>query len=173
LKFDEHQRPKKERELDQEEARPAPIVLKPIATVKNEIKEMGKRCWKEIVSEIVFNPGFEGAMDGLDDFSHIIVLFWMHRSHAWESSMSKTHPQGRPDLPLVGVFATRSPVRPNPLGVAVVKLLERRGNVLRVVGLDAIDGTPVVDIKAYFPSDAAAQATVPDWVHKLHHLDTK
>ncbi len=158
--------------MHQEEARPAPIVLKPIATVRNDIKAMGTRHWKEIVSEIVFNPGYEGAIDGLEDFSHIIVLFWMHRAPAWDNSMSKTHPQMRRDLPLVGILATRSPVRPNPIGVAVVKLLKRSGNILKVAGLDAIDGTPVVDIKAYFPIDEAAQARVPDWVHKLRHLDT-
>ena len=158
--------------MHQEEAIPTPIVLEPIATVKNEIKEMGMHCWKDIVSEIVFNRDFESAMEGLEDFSHMIVIFWMHRSPAWNMSMSKTHPQRRQDLPLVGVFATRSPVRPNPLGIAVVKLLERRGNVLKVMGLDAIDGTPVVDIKAYFPSDAVALSRVPDWVHKLHHTDT-
>lgn len=151
----------------------APIVLRPIATVKNDVKEVGKRDWAQVVSELVFDASSKDAMDGLEDFSHIIVLFWMHRSPAWECSMSKTHPQMRPDLPLIGVLATRSPVRPNPLGLAVVRLLERRGNVLRVEGLDAIDGTPVVDIKPYLPNDSAAQARVPDWVHKLHQSDTK
>lgn len=145
----------------------APIALRPIATVKNNVKEARKRDWAQVVSELVFNPGFEDAMDGLEDFSHIIVLFWMHRSPSWERSMSKIHPQMRPDLPLVGVLATRSPVRPNPLGMAVVRLLERRGNLLKVIGLDAIDGTPVVDIKPYFPKDPAAPARVPNWVHKL------
>ncbi len=145
----------------------APIVLKPIATVKNSVREIGKRGWAEVVSELVFDPSFEDAMDGLEDFSHIVVLYWMHRSPAWERSMSKTHPQMRPDLPLVGVLATRSPVRPNPLGMRVVRLLERRGNMLKVIGLDAIDGTPVVDIKPYLPSDLAAQARTPDWVQKL------
>ena len=145
----------------------APIALRPIATVKNNVKEARKRDWAQLVSELVFDPSFEDAMDGLEDFSHIIVLFWMHRSPSWERSMSKIHPQMRPDLPLVGVLATRSPVRPNPLGMAVVRLLERRGNLLKVIGLDAIDGTPVVDIKPYFPKDPAAPARVPDWVHKL------
>jgi len=153
--------------LSPERENQAPIAIRPIATVKNNVKEVGKRDWAQVVSELVFNPGFEDAMDGLEDFSHIIVLFWMHRSPAWERSMSKTHPQMRPDLPLVGVLATRSPVRPNPLGMAVVRLMERRGNLLKVIGLDAIDGSPVVDIKPYLPKDPAAQATVPNWVHKL------
>ena len=147
-----------------------PIVLKPIARVKNNIQEKRKHHWGQVVSELVFDPSFEDALDGLEEFSHVIVIFYMHRSQAWEHSMSKTHPQMRPELPLVGVFATRSPVRPNPLGMTVVRLLERKGNVLRVIGLDALDNTPVVDIKGYFSSDSAAEAQVPAWVHKLHQL---
>ena len=144
-----------------------PITLTPIARVKNEVKETGMRCWKEVVSEIVFEPGYEDALDNLDDFSHIVVIFWMDRSPSWDPAASKIHPQMRQELPLVGVFATRSPVRPNPLGMSIVKLLERKGNVLRVMGLDAINGTPVVDIKTYFPGDSVPDIKVPDWVYKL------
>ena len=143
------------------------VVLKPIARVRNEVKDTGKRDWDETVSEIVFNTGFEDALDGLEEFSHIVVLFWMHRSPVGESLVIKTHPQMRSDLPLVGVLATRSPVRPNPLGMTVVRLLERERNILKVTGLDAIDGTPVVDVKPYLPGDAPARAKVPDWVHRL------
>jgi tRNA-Thr(GGU) m(6)t(6)A37 methyltransferase TsaA len=144
-----------------------PIVLKPIARVRNDVKEIGMRCWKDTVSEIVFESDYVDALDNLDTFSHIIVIFWMHRSPEWDRSRSRIHPQRRQDLPLVGVFATRSPVRPNPLGMAIVKLLERNGNVLKVAGLDAIDGTPVVDIKTYFPGDAVGRIQVPDWVRRL------
>jgi tRNA-Thr(GGU) m(6)t(6)A37 methyltransferase TsaA len=77
------------------------------------------------------------------------------------------HPKRNQNLPLVGVFATRSPVRPNPMGMATVKLLEHRDNVLKVIGLDAIDGTPVLDIKPYIPgSDSPAAARTPDWLSK-------
>jgi len=144
------------------------IVLKPVARVKNDIKEVKRRSWKEIHSEIIMEPGFESAIDGLEEFSHIVVLVWLHRSPQWEPSMSRIRPQMRPELPLVGIFATRSPVRPNPLGLAVVRLVERKGNILRVVGLDAIDGTPVLDIKPYFPGDNDNAAKVPEWVPKLH-----
>lgn len=145
----------------------APMVLKPIATVRNDVTETGRRDWAHVVSEIVVEPAYVEALDGLDDFSHIVVLFWMHRSPTGRDVPNKTHPQMRPDLPLVGVFATRSPVRPNPLGMTVAKLLERRANVIRVMGLDAVDGTPVVDIKPYLPDEAAADARVPDWIRKL------
>ena len=147
---------------------PPEIVLRPVARVKNEIKEVKRRSWKQVHSEIVLEPGFENTADGLEDFSHIIVLAWFHRSPEWDASSPKIHPQMRPELPLVGIFATRSPIRPNPIAMSVVRLLERKGNVLHVVGLDAIDGTPVLDIKPYFPGDAGREAAAPDWVNKLH-----
>jgi len=155
--------------LNQARKKQSPVVLKPIGTVKNEVKEIGKHGWDQIVSEIVVRPDLSDALDGLEEFSHIVVIFWMHLSPSGESTPHKTHPQMRPDLPLVGVLATRSPVRPNPVGISVVKLLERRDNILKVMGLDAIDGTPVVDIKPYLPRDAVSQIKGPDWVHKLHN----
>ena len=155
------------RETDHEPS----IVLKPIARVKNSIKDPGKHDWPGLESKIVFSPGFDDALDGLEDFSHIIVLFWMHRSPAWDRATSKVHPQRRPELPLVGVLATHSPLRPNPLGMTTVRLLERKGNVLKVIGLDAIDGTPVVDIKPSLPGDEAVQTRVPDWVFKLRRYN--
>jgi tRNA-Thr(GGU) m(6)t(6)A37 methyltransferase TsaA len=77
----------------------------------------------------------------------------------------KIHPRGRQELPLLGLFATRTPNRPNPVGKAMVRLLQRRGNILRVEGLDAIDGTPVIDIKPYIPGyDSVTNAKVPPWI---------
>jgi tRNA-Thr(GGU) m(6)t(6)A37 methyltransferase TsaA len=147
------------------------IALEPIAMVKNDIKEMGRRDWDKVISQLVFRPDFEDALEGLKEFSHIIVLFVFHLSPSGESAAHKIHPQMRPDLPLVGVFATRSPVRPNPLGMAVVELRGHMKNILIVTGLDALDGTPIVDVKPYLPGDSVAQIKVPDWVHKLHQTD--
>ena len=117
--------------------------------------------------------GFEEALEGIEEFSHITVLFWMHQSPVWDASTSKIHPQRRADLPLVGVLATHSPFRPNPLGLTTVRLLEREGSTLRVVGLDAIDGTPVVDIKPRLPEDETVPERVPDWVPKLRQYDNR
>jgi tRNA (adenine37-N6)-methyltransferase len=149
----------------------AAMALEPIAMVKNDVKEMGRRDWDQVVSQLIFRPDFEDALEGLKEFSHLIVLFWFHLSPSGQSAAHKTHPQMRPDLPLVGVFATRSPVRPNPLGMAVVKLMDQIKNVLIVTGLDALDGTPIVDIKPYLPGDSVAKIKVPDWVHKLRQCD--
>jgi tRNA-Thr(GGU) m(6)t(6)A37 methyltransferase TsaA len=141
------------------------MTLKAIGIVRNEIKQPIRHGWREIVSEIVVNSNLTEALDGLDDFSHIIVFYWMHRLPAGKRLSLKVHPMGKSELPLVGRFATRSPSRPNPVGQATVRLLERRGNVLKVKGLDAIDGTPVIDIKPYLPGyDSATDAKVPPWM---------
>lgn len=143
------------------------ITLKPIGRVRNEVKKSMRYGWEEVVSELVLAPDLSGALEGLEGFSHIIVLFWMHGLSPQERQLTKVHPQRREDLPLVGVFATRSPARPNPIGVAVARLLGREGNVLRVKGLDALDGTPILDIKPYLPGDSVAETGVPEWVSKL------
>lgn len=123
--------------------------------------------WGEIVSEIIVNSNLTEALDNLDEFSHIIVLYWMHQLPAGKQLPLKVHPMGKSELPLVGRFATRSPSRPNPVGQATVRLLERQANVLKVKGLDAIDGTPVIDIKPYLPGyDSADDAKVPLWIAK-------
>ena len=139
--------------------------LKAIGIVRNEIKQPLRHGWREIVSEIVVNSNLTEALDNLDEFSHIIVLYWMHQLPAGKPLTLKVHPMGKSELPLVGRFATRSPSRPNPVGQATVKLLERRGNILKVKGLDAIDGTPVIDIKPYIPGyDSVTDAKAPPWI---------
>jgi len=144
------------------------INLKAIGTVRNEVKQPGRQDWEKVVSDIVVDSRLTEALDGLEEFSHIIVLYWMHQVATTGELPTKIHPKGRQELPLVGLFATRSPHRPNPVGKTTVKLLQRQGNILRVEGLDAIDGTPVIDIKPYLPGyDSAANAKVPPWITKL------
>lgn len=141
------------------------ISLKPIGYVRNEAKEPRRREWDKVTSDLVIDPDLAECIEGLEEFSHIIVVFWIHESG--DSFPRKVHPQGRADLPLSGVLSTRAPHRPNPLGLKVVKLLARRQNLLKVVGLDAIDGSPILDIKPYVPSDSIPDAKYPDWVSKL------
>jgi len=143
-------------------------VFRPIGVVRNEIKEPRRRGWEKVASEIVVDESLAEGLDGLEEYSHVLVVFWMHKVPRTHQPVTKIHPQGRADLPLIGLFATRSPYRPNPVGVSAPRLVERRGNVLSVVGLDAIDGTPVLDIKPYLPHlDAPADYRGPDWVNKL------
>jgi len=144
------------------------IVIRPIGIVRSEVKEQKAGGWAEVTSEIAIKEELAECLEGLEDFSHIIVVYWMHRVPAGERPPSKVHPRGRADLPLVGLFATRAPHRPNPLGVCVARLEQRKGNILQVVGLDAIDGTPVVDIKPYMPRlDSPPDVRVAGWAKKL------
>lgn len=143
------------------------ISLTPIGIVKNTIKEPGKYEQQTAVSEIIVNEDLKEALDHIEEFSHIIVLYWMHKVTPSRRLTMKVHPMGRQDLPLVGVLSSRSPARPNPIGVVTVKLLEHHDNVLKVTGLDAVDGTPVLDIKPYIPGyDSPAKAETPSWITK-------
>jgi tRNA-Thr(GGU) m(6)t(6)A37 methyltransferase TsaA len=141
------------------------INLTPIGFVKNKIKERGIGDCQTVTSEIIIKEGLKDALSRIDEFSHIIVIYWMHKLPPSQRSMIKVHPKGNHNLPLVGVFASRSPARPNPIGITTVKLLERRDNVLKVTGLDALDGTPVLDIKPYIPGDdSSIEAKTPGWL---------
>jgi tRNA-Thr(GGU) m(6)t(6)A37 methyltransferase TsaA len=141
------------------------INLKAIGIVRNEIRQPTRQDSKDVISEIVVERSLTEALDDLDDFSHIIVIYWIHQSR--HPAPTKVRPRGNPERALTGVFATRSPSRPNPIGKATVRLLQRQGNILKVKGLDAIDGTPVIDIKPYIPGyDSVDNAKVPPWVVK-------
>ena len=141
------------------------MVLKAIGIIRNAVKQPLRGDWEKVVSDIVINRDLVEALEGLEEFSHIIVLYWMHQVATTTQLRRKIHPRGRQELPLVGRFATRSPSRPNPIGKAIVRLLGRQGNILKVEGLDAINGTPVIDIKPYIPGyDSVADAKVPPWV---------
>jgi tRNA-Thr(GGU) m(6)t(6)A37 methyltransferase TsaA len=95
-------------------------------------------------STIVLDPALVQGLDGLEPGQQVMVIFHFHRSQGYEL---RQYPRGHRAQPLRGVFALRSPRRPNPIGVTVVDLVAIEGNVLRVRGLDALDGTPVLDIK--------------------------
>jgi len=141
------------------------INLAPIGLVKNNITEPQKGDWQTVTSEIVLNEDLKEALIRIKEFSHIIVIYWMHKVSTSQRSVMKVHPKGNQNLPLVGVFASRSPARPNPIGITTVKLLEHRDNALKVIGLDAINGTPVLDIKPYIPShDFSTDVKTPGWI---------
>ena len=147
------------------------ISLVPIGRVTNGVEYPNHVKWETITSRVVIAPQLVEALDGIDGFSHIVIIFYLHKVGEERRSRLKVHPQGKRELPLVGVFATRSPVRPNPIGVTVVQLLERQKNVLKVLGLDAYDGTPVLDVKPYLSrDDVLEEATMPDWLLRLWEL---
>ncbi len=146
-----------------------PIVLNPIGFVRHGVPEADiPRLRAEMVCEIWIEDAYAEACTGLEGYSHLIVLFWMHRCDP-ARYRPRVHPRGREELPLVGVLATRGRDRPNPVGLAVVELLEYREQCLRVRRLDAYDGTPVIDIKPYDPYDVFTDLRVPDWWQRLSH----
>jgi len=135
--------------------------LKPIGIIHSPYKNR-KKCPPQGREEICWIEVFEQYKEGLKDvdgFSHLILLYWLHSAKGY-SLLVKTPWDSEPH----GVFATRSPNRPNALGFSVVELIERDGNKLKVKGLDALEGTPLIDIKPYLPEiDAKANVRV-GWV---------
>jgi len=118
------------------------LKLEPIGFVRNEVEE--STDFSEVVSEIVVREDLVEGLFRIEESEEIDIIFWFDRS---VGPKLKLHPKGDPANPLVGVFASRSPNRPNPIGVTRVKLLQVRGNILVVKGLDALNMTPVLDIK--------------------------
>ena len=145
-----------------------PISLRAIAVVRNNVAAPRPDGWEDVRSDLIFRDDLLAALDGIEAYSHVIVVFHCHRVPEEERTTGRLHPRGEASAsggPEQGVLATRSQRRPNAIGVAVVPLLRRRRNILRVQGLDAIDGTPVLDVKPYLPPyDSVPEATMPDWV---------
>ena len=160
------------------------IEIRPVGTVKSQIKEPrlvvrwrdlewqgvleDARKEQSLISEILISNEFTDILDGIEDSSHILVLYWAHLASQEARSLIKAHPMGRRDFPEVGIFATCSPVRPNPMCVSAVPLLERNGNILKVKHLDAVDGSPVIDIKPYTPSYyTMKEVKVSKWMEQI------
>lgn len=140
--------------------RPAPpeqVTLAAIGWVRNDVGKPRPHGWEKVESHIDLLAAHAGRLRGLDDYSHVIVVFYM--------DLAADAPEKPESVPVegvdTGILATRSQLRPNHLGVAAVPLLGVEGAVLRVRGLDAIDGTPVLDVKPYLPRyDAHLDATI-------------
>jgi tRNA-Thr(GGU) m(6)t(6)A37 methyltransferase TsaA len=128
-------------------------IVRPIGVVRSVLMDpadapkQGALTGQE--AEIVVDPAYLPALEGLDmRREKILVICWMHRA---DRGRLKVHPRDQEHLQERGVFSTRSPHRPNPLSLHTVTLISIAGNVLRVRGMDAIDGTPVIDIKPHSP----------------------
>jgi len=146
----------------------AEIRLEPIGVVRNQVTGPKHEGWEEVVSELVLAPELAQALEGVEGFSHVVVLTWLHQVPQEKRSLLRIRPMDREEMPLVGVFATRTQYRPNPIAVSLARVVEQRGHILVVQGLDALDGTPVLDIKPYSPHHAPQEpVTVPEWVSRL------
>ena len=147
-----------------------PVQLTPIAVVRNSIGEPADDIWGRIISRIDLDAArFTAAsVAGLGEFSHVEIIFALHRVAEGAVEHAARRPRGREDFPSVGIFAQRGRNRPNRIGVTVCKLQSVEGVSLWVEGLDAIDGTPILDIKPYIrefgPRGAVRQ---PEWATEL------
>ncbi len=143
--------------------------IRSIATVINSRKETEDDHWAEIVSEIRLEEYIPAeVLDGIDSFSHLEIIYIFHKSIGGSVVLGSEHPRENKKWPKVGIFAQRKKNRPNFLGATVVELLRKEDNSLFVKYLDALDGTPIVDIKPimreFLPLSAVIQ---PDWSTEL------
>ena len=140
--------------------------VRSIGSGRCAVTEMSQGGWAKVESEIHLDPALARGLQGLAGFSHVLVVFFLDRAQGFDPAKQLLRrPRGREDMQEVGVFAQRTKFRPNPLGITAVQLLGIDGNVLKVRGLDALDGTPVLDIKPYMPPfDRMEDVKMPEWV---------
>lgn len=142
--------------------------VEPIGHVESPVAEMVDEKWGDVVSRIVLLPAFRSGIRGIEEFSHVLVVTLLHRAAFDSSRHLVRRPRGLPTMPEVGIFSQRAKDRPNPLGITGVRLIACADDGITVRGLDAIDGTPVLDIKPYVPHfDRVDAAQVPAWVDQL------
>jgi len=123
------------------------VVFTPIGFVVNSFNERGDpKILRNSESTLILDEKYIGALDGLDRFKYLLIIFYFDRAEGYQE---RVHPMGDKSIPERGVLATRSPCRPNPIGVTVAEILSVQGNTIRVTGLDALNGTPILDIKPY------------------------
>ena len=144
------------------------ITLKPIATVNNKRDTATDDFWGDTISEIALLPHIpESAFNHIEDFSHLEIIYYFDKVDQTKIKFSG-HPRGNPDWPEVGIFAQRKKDRPNQLGLCTVELIEHMGRTIRIKYLDAIDGTPVLDIKPVMKEfGIKGQTKQPTWVAEL------
>jgi len=136
--------------------------------VRSPVVEPVDLDWGRVESRIVLEAPYRAGLRGLDEFSHVVVVVFLHGAAFEPSRHLVRRPRGLAEMPELGIFAQRAKDRPNPIGITVVPLVAVEPEGLLVRGLDAIDGTPVLDLKPHFPAfDAPAGASVPSWVARL------
>ncbi len=149
---------------------PEQVVMHPIGVVHGGRQEATKDDWGDNRCQLEldqsrFSPD---ALLGLEDVSHIEVIFFFHVDADEPTETGARHPRGRENLPRVGIFAQRGRMRPNRIGASICRLLAIEGSTLVVEGLDAVDGTPILDIKpvwsGYLPRGPIRE---PEWAKEL------
>jgi len=154
------------------------LCFKPIGIVHLEYSdEEVKNAPKGVEGVIEVYPEYEEGLEGIDDFSHIIAIFYLHKVTEEQKRVLKVkHKRLRrfgidiSNFPEVGVFCTDSPHRPNPIALTILELMRRKNRFLYVRGLDVFDGTPVIDIKAYTPDRAIRNIRLPRWFIRISNI---
>jgi tRNA-Thr(GGU) m(6)t(6)A37 methyltransferase TsaA len=122
----------------------------PVGYIRSDVTERGQAPRQgrdsDLGASIEILAQYSEALEGIGQWSQLLVICWMHLA---DRDILAVHPKGNAKAPLTGVFGTRSPARPNPVAVYAVDLLSLEGNILYVKGIDAVDGTPVLDIKPH------------------------
>ncbi len=141
-----------------------PLSFRPIGTIQTPFGDPAGMPIQpsgavEVIGRVVVRPELSEALDDLDEFSHLILIYHFHRSKGYRLKVT-------PFMDTVerGLFSTRAPRRPNPIGLSVVRLLKREGNVLHVQGIDVVDGTPLLDIKPFVPAFDAPVVERTGWM---------
>ncbi|MEJ2765267.1 SAM-dependent methyltransferase [Photobacterium sp. MCCC 1A19761] len=145
------------------------ITISPIGHVLSTRTEVIDDRWDEETSAIVIQDTFEPeVLSGLSEFSHIEVIYYFNQVDASKITLGARHPRNNPDWPKVGIFAQRGKNRPNRLGATLCRIVSVKGHKIHVEGLDAIDGTPVIDIKPvmkeFLPREPVRQ---PAWSEEI------
>ncbi len=144
------------------------VLLEAVGEVRCLVSSATEAPWADVVSELHLTKAVAGGLQGIDQFSHLLVIFFMHQASYRPDRDLIRRPGGRDDMPSLGIFAQRASSRPNALGVSVVRLLSYEKGRLLVRGLDALNGSPILDVKPYFAHfDRAEAATEPEWVSRL------
>jgi tRNA-Thr(GGU) m(6)t(6)A37 methyltransferase TsaA len=152
------------------------ISLKPIGVVHVESSDSAvKAGWDEGVEGIIeVYEEYADGLDGIDEFSHLIIIAYLHKTSEEQRRVLKVKPKRLrligvdiDKIAEVGVFCTDSPHRPNPIALTITELLERSGRLIKVKNLDLFEGTPVLDIKPYTPSRIVQEIKLPKWYQKI------
>jgi tRNA-Thr(GGU) m(6)t(6)A37 methyltransferase TsaA len=130
----------------------------PVGIIRKDDTAIQIQVWEEYVH----------ALQGIEDFSHLMVFYWFHQNDVPDKrKVLELHPRGDPQLPLTGVFGTHAPIRPNPIAVTVCRRLSRENDRVYIDDIDALDESPVIDIKPYVPPAhiKSTDITIASWVY--------
>lgn len=147
-----------------------PINLFPIGWVRSTRRHIADDHWEseEVAIELDATQFSPEALTGLEDFSHVVIIFHMHHVQADQIVKGARHPRGNRDYPRTGIFAQRASSRPNALGLTVSRLIKIEKHIILLEGLDAVDGTPVLDIKPWVDEfGPMGRVSRPDWMAKI------